>query len=430
MLENRSFLSFKKFSNLWILCVWILISFALYLFNTTGQLNFLVAWLVILVSLHSLFKSRKSLYLFIIYGFIFYSNYSICIANYIYPIQSYFTSWANLPIAKEGLYILLFFTVCLNAIVPINIIAKSPILISNNKQNIFISSITLFALICIGVFAFGRPEDIGSRGAPTPLYEYSTILAILGIYYSGKIRLLHIAYISVLIGFALQNFIFGGRVTGIQLLICIFLCFYSDRFKLRQIFPFVLIGFLLMSAVGQFRSNLSLNTETLIAVIDNLKNNKMVLDTAYSAYFTSLTFLAVLDFMNWPSRIYLLSRFVIYIIIGSGVADSNLALITRNYFMHYMGGVVPFFGYFYLGVLGVLLLVWYLYFLFKHVVNITEKSSGLWRCLAIYITITTLRWYLYSPSQLLRGVFLFIICYGGCYMFHQTTYRSIKKNNI
>lgn len=429
MLENSSKHSLKTLSNLWIISMWAISACTLYWLNTDGQFNIAIAWLIILISLHSVLKARKNLYLFLIYGFIFYSNYSICVANYIYPIHSYFTSWGNLPVAKTGLYILLVFTICLNCIIPTKGLTQPPTLITSNKQNIFISIITLIALICIGIFAFGRPDVIGDRGDPTALYEYSTILAVLGIYYSGKMRWLQLLYIIVLLGFAGQNFIFGGRVTGIQLLICIFLCFYSDRIKLVYFIPLIIIGFVWMSAIGQFRAHLSLSTDTTFTVLEHLKANKMTLDTAFSSYFTSLTFLATLGFMTLPHRLYLFSRFIIYIVLGGGVSNSNLAHISRNYFVHYYGGILPFFGYFYLGVFGILLLVWYLYFLFKHINTIDVHSSGLWRCLSIYVTMTVLRWYLYSPSQLLRGVFLLIVCYIACAFFHKITYRKKLPNN-
>lgn len=428
MLERVSSFPLKKFSNLWLSCIWLIAACILCWLNTHGQLNAVIACLTIIISLHGVFKSRQNIYLFIIYGFIFYSNYSICIANYIYPINSYFTSWANLPIAKEGLYVLLFFAFCLNCIVPTKQVTQPPALIAVNKRNIFIATTIWVILVCIGIFAFGRPEVIGDRGAPSPLYEYSTIFAILGIYYSGKIRWLHVLYIGVLLGFALQNFIFGGRVTGIQLLITIFLCFFNDKVKLTYLLPVIIGGLVLMSAIGQFRANLSLNADTLFAVLDHLKTSKMTLDTSFSSYFTSLTFLAMLGFMAWPQRLYLFSRFLIYIVGGGSVADANLAHFSRNYFLHYYGGVLPFFGYFYLGILGILLLTWYLHFLFKHIRNIDVNSSGLSRCLAIYITITVLRWYLYNPSQLFRGVLLLTVCYTLCYLFHRVSYRAVKLN--
>lgn len=420
MLENSSKHSLKTLSNLWIISMWAISACTLYWLNTDGQFNIAIAWLIILISLHSVLKAKKNLYLFLIYGFIFYSNYSICVANYISPIFSFFTSWNKLPVATEGLYILLVFTLLFNLLAN-NTGFHPPALVRHNKNNIIIASVIWVSLVCIGIFAFGRPDVIGDRGTPSSLYEYSTILAILGIYYSGTKRWLHILYITVLLGFAFQNFIFGGRVTGIQLLVMIFLCFFNDKVKLVYILPVIIIGFIAMSAIGQFRAELTLDITSLTTTLNILKDNKMLLDTAYSSYFTSLTFLETLDFVSLSQRFYLLSRFVLYLFVGSVIPDSNLAIFTRNYFVHYFGGILPFFGYFYLGWSGVILIACYLHFLFKHMQRIDIHSSGLWRCLSVYITITTFRWYLYNPSQLLRGLLLLIICYLLCCLFHRIT---------
>lgn len=413
--------------------IWVLLC-ALFLFlNADGQFNIYLAILIIIIDSHSLYKVKNNIYLFIIYGIILFSNYSICMANYIDPISSFFTSWNELPVATEGLHVLVVFSLFLNILTNTRGF-QPPALIRHNKNNIIIACVTWVILVCIGILAFDRPDFAGDRGSPSVLYEYSTILAILGIYYSGRKIWLHVLYIVTLIGFAMQNFIFGGRVTGVQLLVAIFLCFFNDRIKLRYIFPFLLIGFVLMNAIGHFRANLSLNAETLLSVWADLKNNKMILDTAYSSYFTSLTFLATLPLVTWSIRLQMFLRYVLYIFVGSSVQDSNLAYFTHTYFNHYFGGILPFFGYFYLGWIGIILSTYYLRFLFKHIREISIQSSGLWRCLAIYITITSFRWYLYNPSQILRGVFLFIVCYGVCYLFHRTTYQSTsltyQKNNV
>ena len=88
-------------------------------------------------------------------------------------------------------------------------------------------------------------------------------------------------------------------------------------------------------------------------------------DTSYSAYYTSLTFLKVKEFVGVQTQLYLLFQFILYIFLGSKIVDSNLAVYTRQYYVHYYGGVLPLYMYFYLGILGIMFIVLYLKFWIK-----------------------------------------------------------------
>ena len=107
----------------------------------------------------------------------------------------------------------------------------------------------------------------------------------------------------------------------------------------------------------------------------------------------------------------MLFQFILYIFLGSKIVDSNLAVYTRQYYVHYYGGVLPLYMYFYLGILGIMFIVLYLKFWIKKMNESSKKVSHLQRCLCIYISACVPRWYLYSPSSLFRGVLIFIFVY-------------------
>lgn len=412
MKTNGFSLTRAQIWNYLILFAFICTASILACLNTSGQYNASMAVLTLAVNLHSCFKVKHNWYLLIIYGFIFYSNYSICMANYIAHIDDYFTAWQYTQTAVNGLYILLVFSLLLNLIAPQHKPERPiPPLLVNNRYHLAITVGILFLLICIGIFSFSRPDIAGERGSGSALYEYAIVGFIIGLYYTGKVRWLQFLYVGLGIFFVLQNFMFGGRIESLQIILLFVFAFLTDKLKLSYVLPFLFIGLIILTGIGHFRAQFELNTANLLQVINILKNNYLVTDTAYAAYFASLTFLAVLPFTPWAMRLHFFYKFLVYIFLGSGVSGFNLWGYTNGFFRHYGGGLLPFFAYFYLGIIGVLVTAYYLWFLFKKINSISENSSGFWRCAGLYLTVSVFRWYLYSPSQITRGFLLFSICY-------------------
>ena len=381
----------------------------------------LMGYGVLILNLLSIMRVRHNWYLVFIYLCIAYSNYSICATNYISRINTYFSGYAGSEIGIRGLYILLGFSLLLYLIAPstkehANYSVKKALIVNNRYNPIIVIGADII-LILIWIYGFARPDVIGKRGSPSALYEYSIIFIIISIFYSGANKKLSLSTTFIGIMFALQNFVFGGRITGVQIVVLIIYSLYIDQLRIGTAIPIALIGFLLMSAIGQIRGLIIINGFNVFDVISRLIEGKFALDTAYSSYFTSMTFLDVLERTSFSKRLYLFSRWVLSMFLGGGaVADSNLAHYTRQQYIHYNGGVLPYFGWFYLGLLGVFLLSLYLRYHFVLAEKSDSNSSGLSRCVALYVTCTCLRWYLYSPSQLFRGVMLLCIVYSICYV--------------
>lgn len=405
----------------------IALSVLLVMFNTDGFLNPYISVLLLTINIMTVIKVRNHLFLLIINLIITYCNYSICMANYLDKFDNYFTSFSDTKDAVLGLHLLLLFSLILFLFVPY-VKEKKTIapIICNNGDNSIIAMGLFVILILIGIYGFVRPDVKGVRGSPSTVYEYGIILFILAFYYSGKNRIYHMMFTALLFAFSLQNFIYGGRITGVQLILCWALCLFPDKLRISAVLPLAAVGFVLMSGIGALRTNFTLSFSAIGYTVANIVQKKLALDTAYSAYFTSLTFLKTLGRTPIMQRLYLFSRFFLSIFGGGRVTDSNLAAYTRKFYVHYFGGVLPFFSYFYLGILGVFFLALYVCFLHRKINGAEEHSSGLSRCLAVYITATVFRWYLYSPSQIFRGILLLIFFYGMCMGFDRLCRKETK----
>lgn len=384
--------------------------------NQRGELNLYTVWLLLTVNLIGVLKARNNWYLLIVNVIFLYCNWSICYANVIGQIDSYFTSWADQQVVTKALLLLIVFFVMLNLFAPSKMSDRSEkhCLIVNNETNDLIVVGICVALVFVWVFGFTRPDIAGERGAPSTIYEYSIIFFILGFYYGGTKRFQMI--LTILLGaFALQNFVYGGRITGLQLLICWSLCVIIDKISIGKVAPVIVFLFFVLVSIGQQRASFVLSVNSLREAVEKVIATGGSLDTAYSAFFTSLTFLKTELILSETKRLEMFGLFILSIFFGGSVPDSNLAQFTHQYYLHYFGGVLPFFGHFYLGWSGVFAFSGIVIAWFRYIAKSNVFQSGLNRCLSIYIVSTAFRWYLYSPSQLLRGALLLMICYGVCF---------------
>lgn len=398
--------------------LFILISLAIFFLSQSVDL-YVLSVLILVENVYLLWRHRKNVMMLIICAFIFWSNYSIVVANVISPIDDYFTGFRNTRYMPVAIHILVMFNTLLlflwKDVKPIQ--HYVPFLYDTmRKENPIISWGCIPLLLVIFVLGFSNRE-LGERSDPSALYEYSSVIFIMAFSYS-KYKIQRILLIIILIAFALQNLVFGGRVTAVQLLLLCFLVFMKKDVNIMKWIPYIILGIFLMSAIGGLRGSIANSGGNVLEHgYNSLMKSKLTLDTAYSAFYTSVSFVIVKISTPFDQQMYLLWQFVKSIFLGGSVEDSVLAAYTHEYVPHQYGGILPFFAYFYLGSFGIILLSVYLKFLARKTISVPR--SRFWRCYALFFVATVPRWYLYSPSPILRGLFLFSIVYFVCWWFNK-----------
>lgn len=388
----------------------------LFMFNNV--IDIIAASLLLINNLYCLFMSRKNWLLLVIFGFIAYCNYSVCFSSYIYVIEnSLFTQDAGTMVSSRALTILLFFNVLILLLLPFHKNKNEKIdFFINNKYNPVICWGTIIILLVILVFGYERGSEIGQRGYESTIYEYSIILFLLSYYFSGKSNFLKITISTILFLFVFQNFIYGGRVTALQLLLMFFLVFFSDKINKKNIWPLIIVGVIglfMMVFIGNFRGGSGILKESIFDTFKYMFSRAITLDTAYSAYYTSITFVKTSDIVDIYEKLYLLGQLLLSFIIGGSVAEnSSLPKYTSQFFTHCNGGFLSHYGYFYGGYIGVAFVSIYLTALIYHIILKDNSDKCFFKILGIYISCTVLRWYLYSPSNLFRGILLLSAVYG------------------
>lgn len=392
--------------------VFIMIVFVL-LFNNSLNYSKYVCLILLIINVISIYKVRNNWLFVVILCFIFYANISIVMANYFNIVNDFFTSFSEDNVSIIGINILFLFNAGIFIALPKRIEKNRSELITvidNISKSSTVVSGIIIALMFILIFFFSRPTVSGQRGASSTIYEYAIILFIVGYFFANKIQknILHV----ILIMYVLQDLMFGNRVTALQLIILLFLILFSKKLTINKAVLLGIFGIIIFTGIGQFRGNFTLSLSTVNQVFNNLLRTGFINDTSYSAYYTSLTFIKVGKILSFDRRLIYFIPFFLSIIFGGNIPNSSLPVITHKYFLHYYGGIFPYFFNFYFGVAGVLISIFILYLFFKMLNNYTINNNIFFQAIAIYITCTVPRWYLYSPLILFRGsIFIVIIVY-------------------
>lgn len=389
--------------------IWFLLFLDDYQYNKTIAVFGSV--LLLTISVLALIKVRKKLSLLIMFAMLLYFNYSIVYYFYLTDNRfsgSIYATFSHSSVAMTGLICLLLFNLIVYLFLPSKIKeAKDVKYIREENNNSVLVLGTVVVCLLIFLFAYTRPTVEGQRGSPSTIYEYSIILFIIGFYYCGKQKALRYCLIGVLLLVALQNLIFGGRVTGLQLFIVLLLTNFPHINKKILVIGSVIV-FVWMIGIGAMRARFSLSG--IGNVLLGAFKGGLALDTAYSSYHTSMTFIKVEEITSFSSKMGMFGRWLLSMIFGGSlIEDSNLAYYTLDFYPHTFGGVLPVFMYFYLGFPGAIIIALLVAFYIRRL--FCKDCGGLGKGLAIYIMATTPRWYLYSPSQMIRGVMLFVLVF-------------------
>lgn len=375
---------------------------------------------------------------------LFYLTYSVVVVNYAFPLTTtIYTTYRGTVQAGTALSSLLLFLSCVLLFSPSKVerFGKGCELLGNPTWNTLFVVVLCIVLVLILVFGFSRPDAVGGdRGSPSAMYEYSIIFFLLGLYFAGDSRGPRLALCVLLVLFALQNIIYGGRVTALQLLLVYFFACMSKRVSSGQFMALVVLGLLLFTFLGSVRTGLtSAGMDDVGAALNESLSRGFAWDTAYSSWHTSITFVLYGDLIPPSEHLALFWQWVQTLLFGGSVPMSNLATITQPYFWHQFGGVLPVFFQFYLGPLGVVLIAVYVSVIFRLVNSVCasfrEKAGEVLaptlRICAVYVSVSCFRWILYSPSQVIRGLSLCFLCSVALIWFdRQMMIRSPRRRAV
>lgn len=389
--------------------------------------NLMASTIVIVCSAYNVIKCRKS-YQFLILGFVlFYFNYSTIMYHYLFFAREKeaFMVYANSSYSGAAINYLAIFWIVWVLCFKYNKIVFAQRSFSRNyfcpKNVIILLSVLLF------IFIFGINRTRGDSYMPniTPIYEYSYIFFLFAFYYAGKNKILRNILLFFAALFILQDLYLGGRVSSLQLTIVILIQVFPKIINGQNILLGSGIGLMLMNVIAIYRVQFNTENISIKYIVTQLIKNFGVLDTAYYAYYSSITHFVLKEQISFSNRI---TNFIGFLgnIIGIDIRGYMVLspLANRNGYVNMGGGW--YFSYFayWMGVVGVivssLLLVSILNYLNKR-----KSSQILPALLIIIICASSFRWYLYTPLAFYRNILLTIIVH---FLFLHISKHSIKKN--
>lgn len=383
---------------------------------------------------------RSNVILFVLGFIIAYANYSAIAANYFAIYSDWYMAFAGTEIAAKGTAVLLIFTSTLLLFLPAKIERLSAVGFFDRfevtKYSPVFVVIIATLLVVISFTQSSGFSDTGGRASSNQLYEYSYILFIVGFYLCGKSFFCRRLLICVALLFIAQALLGGNRASVLAIVLLIYFLFFAERWPVRRLLPVLIAGFILFQVVGIFRQDIDTASIGEIANgINKLFINGLIWDTAAAAYHQGLVFISYLDIAPKDTITYLTGQWLLGNLLGGSlVADSNLALLVQHHFGTVQagglgGGFLPFFGFFYFGVIGILVCGVGVAFVFR-LMNSFCGVNDMDAMVRLGLFATVCRWYLYSPSPLIRGVLLLGLVAGVVLLVtRRVSRRPIKRSN-
>ena len=138
----------------------------------------------------------------------------------------------------------------------------------------------------------------------------------------------------------------------------------------------------------------------------------MSADTALSAFYTGQTFIKQSLVDSFSQQLYMFFLFIVSMFTGSSVLpESLLSQYTRKNYIHFYGGVFPYYGWYYLGPIGVVAFAFLIVLIIRKLYNKKNIKLEMFVPIIILISSSSFLWYLYHPSSLIRSPMLMLIVF-------------------
>lgn len=379
-----------------------------------------LAWIIIAMNMWCIKESWRNNSLLIISLFITYCNFSI--VRYFWTAPDTVGQVFNYGWFRQfdetmalGLYILFVFNAILFIFFPNCIKQEKNEQVfrvrNNNSSNIM--SLAIIALI--GLITVWKIMLLLRTGEYTEsaIYEYMTILFIVAYYHASDNRNVSFVISALIILNILFVFINGDRGAAINFALVLYASIFQNKIPKKVFFIGLIAGIVGLNAIGMWRGMYAFDISIFVRSIGNMISKGLTLDTAFAAEAAGLAILMFSGDVVFSERIHYFIKYIEYIFIGSKVGtDANLSKLSYYAYPHHNGGgVLPYYAHFYLGMIGVVLLALLLVKYLSIIAKTNRNTSGIKKCIAVYIFATVTNWYLYSPAPLFRGMLILFIVY-------------------
>lgn len=370
----------------------------------------IIGWLIIGVSAYICFKVRYNKKLFFLFMVLCFINISLGISDCI-NMGLYVSNW-QLPL-RATVYnsytakSILLFLITINLILSKTWIRKKAFDINNNyikrKNNIIISFIGLIALYLILLFGSNGSSSIlgGYVSNNNPIYEYSIVVFVATWYYSNENRKAQVLLEIFAICYVIFSLYQGDRSAAFLMLFLYYILNYENKISIFKLIILALFALLISNSIGVMRSSTA--TELGVELLKSIFERGFHSDTVSYSYYASISVTALHHIEG--DTLLLFSQYVKSIFLGSNESSNLTSYASINYkeLFNYNGGIYSSYFYCWFGFLGVFIGAIMLGTIIRKVYS---KQSSTMYIYQVLIPVFSLRWYLYGPTSLFRGILL------------------------
>lgn len=441
MKSNGIVSSYKDFAAVsqLVYAGFMLFGTAAFLLSFYEQMQLLEVVLVVFLSIMLPIRTRKNTLLFLLSIIISYSCYSAVAANYFPLYYDWYMAYAGTDISAQGTTILLIYLSVLHLFLPRSIREVQGFRFwdrfSRPKYSLTLTLLVASLLVVIAFTQSSGFSDTGGRAESNQLYEYSYLFFVFGFYFAKENRACRGIMLAVSALYFAQAILGGNRASILAIIMLVYALFFSTKWSVKQIAPFVLLGFLAFQLVGLFREDIGgADLSDLLSGVTELLQKGLVWDTAAAAYHQGLAYIKYLNEIDQIQRLYYLGQWLLGIILGgSAVPDSMLSAVVQDHYMHQVtvgglgGGFLPEYAYFYFGILGVIVSGAITAWVFSRINCLNHETSTLGSFITLSLFATSCRWFLYSTAPLTRGLLFMVILGGLCLLFFEPSDSSYPQ---
>ena len=380
--------------------------------------------IIILHSIHLIYKSRGNKWFLVLSSVISYINVSVAVLDCIMQGRMAKEYQNALRMSSSGLcYIKCYLIVVLvlDIILSSNTINKMPNA-ANEKERI-IRYNPLIATGCalvsgiLTVTQFGGSISDSYHSNQNALYEYVPMIMILGLHYSNNQKVYNQIYGVIGLFYIITSLAGGDRSSAFMMLLMLTIWFWGKLFSVGKMLLLSLAGIILSNIIAIIRTNSNMISDGLF----NSLLSKGVLffcsDTVSYSFYAGVTVVAYSNIYS-GNMFDLTFRWVTSLVFG--MTDStNIIRMAQSYYPSGGGGMYPAYFYFMGGYVGVIVSSILLSLIIKKVFLYYNEYSQLFQ---IALITYTFRWYLYSPFTLYRTLLinftiLYVLCkISDCYL--------------
>jgi len=304
------------------------------------------------------------------------------------------------------------------------------------RLNITPSNSIFYASIIIGFFLahFGLKGESLLSGLNyalidkqrSPLFEYTLIFFLTAFIHSKRNKTQYLFLFALSLFVILKDFLYGGRVTSLMLILLIYLINYEYRIKTKYLFVFMILALFLLSLISFIRSapliflegkyDFNLFYEYYFSVNQNTTLNSNEGDVAHSS--ARILGMIETNIITTMDRFKSFLYFAISVFTpGISISElSNLAAYKKDMYQGGGGLLFPISFYTWMSYPGVILSGFFVSRMIKSFIE-TKRNALIVYLLLFFSTFP--RWFSYSP------IIVFKLCFYGLLVY--VFFNSLKK---